>query len=81
MDLEVLHFSEMGGFGDIFETFFGGGGGGFGGGSSRRKNAPRRGSDLEYQLTIEFEEAMKGVEKQFNITRTESCETCSGTGV
>ena len=73
-------FSEMGGFGDIFETFFGGGGGGFGGGSSRRKNAPRRGSDLEYQLTIEFEEAMKGVEKQFNITRTESCETCSGTG-
>ena len=31
-------FSEMGGFGDIFESFFGGG---FGGGSSaRRRNAP-----------------------------------------
>lgn len=69
---------DMGGFGDIFESFFGGGFGG--GGSQRRKNAPRRGSDLEYTLTITFEEAMSGVEKKFSITRTESCETCHGTG-
>ena len=69
---------DMGGFGDIFETFFGGGG--FGGGSSKRKNGPRRGNDLEYSLAITFEEAMSGVEKEFSITRTENCETCSGSG-
>lgn len=69
---------DMGGFGDIFEQFFGGGG--FGGGSRRRQNGPRRGSDLEYSLVIEFDEAMKGVEKEFNITRTEGCETCKGSG-
>ncbi|MGL4761295.1 MAG: molecular chaperone DnaJ [Sarcina sp.] len=70
---------DMNGFGDIFETFFGGGGG-FGGGSGRRKNGPRRGDDLEYSLTITFEEAMTGVEKEFSITRTENCETCKGSG-
>ncbi|MGL4452520.1 MAG: molecular chaperone DnaJ [Sarcina sp.] len=70
--------NDMGGFGDIFETFFGGGG--FGGGSGRRKNGPRRGDDLEYSLTITFEEAMTGVEKEFSITRTENCETCNGSG-
>ena len=71
-------FSEMGGFGDIFESFFGGG---FGGGSSaRRRNAPQRGSDLEYSLTISFEEAMSGVEKEISISRNEKCTTCNGTG-
>lgn len=70
-------FSEMGGFGDIFETFFGGG---FGGGSARRKNAPQRGADLEYNLTITFEEAVFGVEKEISITRSENCESCKGTG-
>lgn len=69
---------DMGGFGDIFESFFGGG---FGGGAgARRNNGPRRGNDLEYSLVITFEEAMKGVEKEFNITRTENCETCKGSG-
>ncbi|MGL4990878.1 MAG: molecular chaperone DnaJ [Sarcina sp.] len=69
---------DMGGFGDIFESFFGGG---FGGGNSgRRNNGPRRGDDLEYSLVITFEEAMSGVKKEFSITRTESCETCKGSG-
>ena len=45
-DAGGFDFSEMGGFGDIFESFFGGG---FGGGSSRRRNAPQRGADLEYR--------------------------------
>lgn len=70
-------FSEMGGFGDIFETFFGGG---FGGSSSRRKNAPQRGADLEYTLTISFEESIFGVEKEISLTRSENCESCDGSG-
>lgn len=70
-------FSDMGGFGDIFESFFGGG---FGGGGGSRRNAPREGSDLEYTLHLSFEEAIFGVEKEISITRTENCETCHGTG-
>lgn len=70
-------FSGMGGFGDIFESFFGGGG--FGGGG-RRRNGPEKGSDMEYNITLTFEEAVFGVEKEINISRSESCETCRGEG-
>ncbi|GEQ21044.1 chaperone protein DnaJ [Clostridium butyricum] len=66
---------DMGGFGDIFESFFGGGGG-----SSRRRNGPVRGNDIEYTVTLTFEEAVFGVEKEISITRSENCEHCSGSG-
>lgn len=68
-------FSDIGGFGDIFESFFGGG---FG--SSRRRNGPERGADIEYTLNLTFEEAVFGVEKEISINRYERCETCSGSG-
>ncbi len=67
-------FSDMGGFGDIFESFFGGGGGG------RRRNGPERGSDLEYTINLTFEEAVFGVEKEITIDRNEKCEACNGSG-
>lgn len=66
---------DMGGFGDIFESFFGGGGS-----SSRRRNGPVRGNDIEYTVTLTFEEAVFGVEKEISITRSENCEHCSGSG-
>lgn len=71
----------FGGFdmGDIFDSFFGGGFGG-GGSSSARRNGPRRGADLEYTIRLTFEEAIRGVEKEISVTRTENCDTCSGTG-
>lgn len=64
-----------GGFDDIFSAFFGGG---FGGG--QRARGPERGNDLRYDLTITFEEAAFGCEKEITITREENCEECSGTG-
>ncbi len=64
-------------FSDIFEEFFGFGGMG---GGSRRKNAPRRGADLSYAVTLEFEEAVFGVDKEIEITRDETCSSCHGTG-
>lgn len=70
-------FSDFGGFGDIFENIFGGGGG-FGG--RKQKNGPERGADIEYTLTMTFEEACFGVEKEISINRSENCEKCSGTG-
>jgi molecular chaperone DnaJ len=68
-----------GGFGsvaDIFEEFFGGS---FGGGR-RRRQGPRRGSDLRYDLSITFEEAVFGVERDIEYRRLEVCNECHGTG-
>ncbi|MFD2116140.1 molecular chaperone DnaJ [Paenibacillus yanchengensis] len=63
-----------GGFGDIFDMFFGGGGG------RRDPNAPQRGNDLQYTMTIEFKEAVFGKETEISIPRTESCDPCHGSG-
>lgn len=75
----------QGGFGqgfgsvnDIFETFFGGSGFGFGGGQSTK--GPRQGNDLRADMTITFEEAASGVEKELKIYRMENCSHCSGSG-
>ena len=64
----------FGGFEDIFSSFFGGG--------SRRRdpNAPRQGSDLQYTMTINFEDAAFGKETTIEIPREENCDTCKGTG-
>ncbi|OAH56063.1 molecular chaperone DnaJ [Domibacillus aminovorans] len=64
-----------GGFDDIFSTFFGGGGG-----RRRDPNAPRQGDDLQYTMTVTFEEAVFGVEKDITIPREEECTTCNGSG-
>ncbi|CAH2214133.1 molecular chaperone DnaJ [Tepidibacter aestuarii] len=68
--------SGFGGFEDIFGDMFGDI---FGGGRSRR-NGPERGSDIRYRMTISFEEAAFGTEKEISINRSENCDECSGTG-
>ena len=72
-------FGGFGGFEDIFDMFTGGG---FGGGSSRGRsqNAPQRGSDLQYNLTLTFEEAAFGCRKEFKFQRSAVCDACAGTG-
>ena len=65
-------FAGFQGFGDIFETFFGGGG--------RGRQRANRGDDLRYDLTITFEEAFQGVEKEIEVPRAVACERCSGSG-
>ena len=66
--------------GDIFGSFFGGGFGGGFGGQQQRANAPRKGESLRANVTITFEEAAFGCEKELELTRTENCEECQGTG-
>lgn len=62
------------GFDDIFSTFFGGG--------TRRRdpNAPRKGDDLQYSMTIDFLDAVFGQETEIEIPKDETCETCDGSG-
>ncbi|GAA0416898.1 MAG: molecular chaperone DnaJ [Bacillota bacterium] len=63
-----------GGFGDIFDMFFGGGG------RSRDPNAPQQGADLQYTMVLDFEEAIFGKETDITIPKEETCDTCSGSG-
>ena len=71
-------FSGFGGLGDIFEDLFAGFG--MGGRQQQASRGPRRGGDLRYDLEIEFEEAVFGVEKEVEVPRHEPCPRCSGTG-
>lgn len=64
-------------FTDIFEEFFG-----FGGGSTRRRarNNPRRGADINQTVSLSFEEAVFGTDKEVEFSRDEICTRCRGTG-
>ena len=69
------------GFGDIFDSIFGGMGGGFspfGGGKS--SNRATRGSDILMHLDLDFEEAVFGCEKKFDLDVVEDCDECHGHG-
>lgn len=71
-------FGFGGDMGDIFGDFFGDI---FGGGRSRsRNNGPRQGANLRATVRITFDEAIRGVDKELNITLKETCKTCSGSG-
>jgi molecular chaperone DnaJ len=80
---------SAGGFHDPFdifrEVFAGGGGGGsifeeMFGEQQRNPTGPRRGSDLRYDLELDFEEAVLGCEKEISISKLDQCETCHGEG-
>ena len=79
--LEGQGFSGFGGFedifssfGDIFEDFFGFGSRG------RGRGRVQRGSDLRYDMTLEFMDAAFGVETTIDIEKAESCPHCQGSG-
>lgn len=46
----------------------------------RQGDAPERGADLHHALTVGFEEAARGGERQIVVTRQERCRTCRGAG-
>src|SRR6202790_905066 len=64
---------ESANFQDIFSQWFG------------RQNepqttAPEKGTDLEYGLSIDFWQAIRGTQVRLKINRQEVCATCNGTG-
>ena len=62
-------------FRDLFSQFFSGGRGRAG---MEEEHEP--GGDLEYQIEIDFWDAVRGAVKKLSITRLDTCETCHGTG-
>jgi molecular chaperone DnaJ len=61
-------------FGSIFEAFFGGAN------QRQGQRGPMRGADLRYTLSITFEEAVFGAEKEIEYRRHENCPACRGSG-
>ena len=72
-------FSAAGGsgfgdvFGDIFSEFFSGSPG-------NTASRGERGSDLQYNMEIPFEDAVFGSSKEIDVPRMETCDSCSGLG-
>jgi len=62
-------------FRDLFSQFFGGRGRGAG-----IAEEAEPGGALEYQIEIDFWDAVRGAVKKLQITRLDTCETCHGTG-
>jgi molecular chaperone DnaJ len=63
-------------FRDLFGQFFSGGGRGRAGMEPEREP----GGDLEYQIEIDFWDAVRGAVMKLSVTRMDACETCHGTG-
>ena len=63
-----------GSFRDLFSQFFRGGRG------AGVEPEQEVGGDLEYQIEIDFWDAVRGAVKKLQITRLDTCETCHGTG-
>jgi len=77
--LEGTGFSGFGGFEDIFSSFGGIFEDLFGFGSQRRsRSRSQRGSDLRYDLKLDFMEAAFGIEKAIEIEKMVVCSTCEG---
>ena len=68
------NFSGFSNLSDIFESFFGG----FAG--TRTQKGPRAGEDLRATLTLSFEEAVFGTEKELEVEQLGLCPTCNGSG-
>lgn len=69
----VEGFGDIGGFADIFETFFGGG---------RRggHRGPQRGTDMRIDMRLSFTEAVFGAEREIEIPVLQTCKACQGSG-
>jgi len=72
-----MGFGDFAGFSsinDLFETFFAGATG------TQRRTGTQRGADIRYDLTITFEEAVFGCQKEIELPRWETCPSCRGSG-
>ncbi len=72
-------FGDLGSFSDLFSDLFGDI---FGGASrgGRRRGRGQRGADLRYNLELDLQQVLTGVEPSIKIPKMRPCETCSGSG-
>ncbi len=69
-------------FSDIFETIFGGGtNANFTNRGRKQNNHQKKGEDIQYSITLSFEDAAMGVETPIQLYKKESCQHCKGNGI
>jgi molecular chaperone DnaJ len=66
-----VRVEDLGGLGDLFGNLFGGG---------RSQTAARRGRDVESEVTLGFEEAVRGATIPLQLRGPAPCHTCHGSG-
>ena len=66
---------DLGDLGDLFGGLFSGAGQG-----GQRRSSARRGTDLQYDVTLTFDEALHGISTKVDVKRAETCATCKGSG-
>ena len=71
-----VNVEDVGDLGDLFGGLFGGGGGRQPGRTTR----PQRGTDLETEVRVSFDDAMAGTTVPVKITGPAVCDTCHGSG-
>jgi molecular chaperone DnaJ len=73
---DLLGGQTGGGLGDVFGGLFGGQGGGRRG----TTRSPRKGADLEAEVTLAFADAVRGATVPLRLSAPGTCDTCGGSG-
>jgi molecular chaperone DnaJ len=72
----TFDFGDLGDLGDLFGGLFGRG---RAGGASHQQRG-QRGSDVEVEVSLSFEDSLKGVETTLPVSLESSCHVCGGSG-
>jgi len=76
-DFRAAGIDDLGGFSDFFATLFGQDFMGFRSGA-RTERGPRKGEDVEAEITLSIEELVAGAEKEIRISSPAVCAACDG---
>ncbi len=75
-----FRFEDVGDIGDVLGGLFGRGRRGGAAGGPARGTGPHRGQDLEAELHLDFEDAVRGLTTTIHLTSDAACSTCHGSG-
>ncbi|HKG44178.1 MAG TPA: molecular chaperone DnaJ [Gaiellaceae bacterium] len=74
VNFDGFDFADLGDLGDIFGGLFGGRG------RTQQQERGQRGSDLEVEVRLAFEDSLKGVETTIPVELETACRECGGSG-
>jgi molecular chaperone DnaJ len=75
VNFENFDFADLGDLGDIFGGLFGSRGRG-----QQQRQRGQRGSDLEVEVRLSFEDSLQGVETKIPVELETACRECGGSG-
>ncbi|MGH9211175.1 MAG: molecular chaperone DnaJ [Acidimicrobiales bacterium] len=75
-----FRFQDIGDLGDLLGGLFNRGRRGGAAGTQARGTGPHRGQDLEAELHLDFDDAVRGISTTLHLTSEAVCANCHGTG-